>query len=467
MPEKTSKNYKVFLTIWAGQLISTLGSGLTNFGIGVWIFQQTHSATAFGMAALFTALPGVIMSPIAGSLVDRWDRRVAMMVSAAGSGLASLGLAILVLGGRIQLWEIYALMGLSSAFSTLTFPAISAITSTLVEDKHLGRANGLLQFNEAASMILAPILAASVMAIGKSHGLQYLITLDVIRFVVAIFALLLARTPVLDVSTDKKHGSVLAGAMDGWRFIVSRPGLLGMLLFFLFLNFTLGVVTVLFTPLILTYFDVRALGVIQTASGTGMLLGTVALGIWGGPKRRIYGLFGCGAAGCFLLTMIGLRPTLVLYGATLLVFMSLMPVVNASSQAIWQRKVPLDMQGRAFAVRRMIAWFMAPIAFGIAGPLADKVFEPALRQGGALVPLLGPAFGVGPGSGMRLLFVLMGTISGLAAVLWLLNPRVRYVESELPDAMNDSTPVAPAVTDRPAASVMDAVEDLEGAFLEP
>src|SRR5690242_15512099 len=151
MREKLTHNYKVFLTIWFGQLVSTLGSGLTNFGIAVWLVQHaTHDkATAFSLSALAATLPAVLFGPIAGSLVDRWDRRKAMIVSAVGSGFASFVLAALVLLGALNRWEIYAMMALSSAFATFTWPAISAIVSKLVENEHLGRANAMLQFNEA------------------------------------------------------------------------------------------------------------------------------------------------------------------------------------------------------------------------------------------------------------------------------------------------------------------------------
>lgn len=453
------RSYRTFLTIWFGQLVSTLGSGLTNFGVGVWIYEKTHSATMFSMAALFTALPGVLLSPIAGSLVDRWDRRVAMMVSAAGSGLASLALALLVLAGNVQLWQIFLLMAVSSSFATLTFPAISAITALLVPDRHLGRANGLLQFNEASSMILTPLLAVGAMARG---GLPTLVLIDVASFAIAIGCLVIARAPSLRATEGSKQLPLLEGAMEGWRFIVERPGLVGLLLFFLTINFTLGLVGVLFTPLVLSTFDRQALGTVMTAEGVGMLVGTIALGIWGGPKRRVYGVLGFGAAATFLFMLVGLPPSVPLYVGALSMSMALFPVVNASSQAIWQRKVPKEMQGRVFSIRRMIAWVMTPLAFGLAGTLADRVFEPALKPGGALSAALGPFFGTANGSGIRVMFVLFGLISTLAALLWLLHPRVRNVEREIPDAIQDAAP-----QENGGNSVVAAIEALEPTHLEP
>lgn len=468
MSEKISNNYKVFLIIWFGQLVSTLGSGLTNFGIGVWLYQNatTDKATQFALSALFSTLPAVLFGPIAGWLVDRWDRRKAMIVSALGSGVASLGLVVLVLLGHLNRWEIYGLMALSSAFATFTWPAISAITSKLVENKHLGRANAMLQFNEAASMVLTPALAAAILLAGGANGLQLLVALDVVSFVIAVIALALAKTPVLDRDETFEHPSMFAGIAEGFAFIFARPGLLGLLTFFMVINFTLPLAFVLFTPLVLSFFDVKALGLVQSLGGIGMIVGTIGMSIWGGPKRRIYGVLGFGAAACSMSCLIGFPPSVPLYVASLALMMGLFPVVNASSQAIWMRKTPNDMQGRIFSARRVIASIMSPIALALAGPLADRVFSPAMMPGGALEGSLGHIFGVGPGAGIRVLFVATGILSTATALIWLTHPRIRHVETELPDAVNDKDS-APHHEIAACVSIVDAIDDMEGAFREP
>jgi len=467
MSEKNPQNYKVFLTIWFGQLISTLGTGLTNFGIGIYILLHStqDGTTRFALSALASTLPAVVFGPFAGALVDRWDRRKAMIVSAAGSGVASLGLAVLFMLGRLELWEIYALMALSSAFSTFTWPAISAITSKLLSNKHFGRANAMLQFNEAASAVLTPVIAASVMAAAGTNGLQALVILDVVSFVVAIGALLLAKTPALEIDTTLEHPSILDGAKEGFQFIFARPGLLGLLSYFLVINFTMPVVFVLFTPLLMKYFPLQVVGAVQSLGAIGMIVGTVGVSIWGGPKKRIYGVLGFGGVASAMMCLFGFPPSVIVYVAALALMTLLFPVVNSSSQAIWMRKTPNDMQGRVFAARRVIASFMSPIALGVAGPLADRFFEPAMQPGGFLYANLGHIFGSAPGAGIRLMFVLMGIVSTATAFLWLTNPRIRNVETELPDASGDiekpvHEPMAPA-------STVEAMDDLEGAFFEP
>jgi DHA3 family macrolide efflux protein-like MFS transporter len=468
-PSMMSKNYKVFLTIWFGQLISTLGSGLTNFGIGVWILQHSteHGTTRFALSALFSTLPAVIFGPFAGALVDRWDRRKAMIVSATGSGAASFGLAVLVLLGKLSLWEIYSLMALSSAFATFTWPAISAITSRLVENAHLSRANSMLQFNDASTTVLAPALAAAIMSAAGARGLEWLVTLDVVSFIVAIIALLLARTPVLSQDKDVVHPTVIEGAIDGFRFILARPGLLGLLCYFLVINFTMPLAFILFTPLVWDMFhSVKIISVVQSLGSIGMILGTIGMSIWGGPKRRIYGVLGFGAAGSAMMCLIGFPPSVPLYIASIGLMTLLFPVVNASSQAIWMRKTPNSMQGRVFAARRVIASLISPIALAIAGPLADYVFEPAMHPGGQLASSLGRIFGTSDGAGIRVLFVLMGVLSVAAALLWLSWPRVRHVERDLPDADDESQSVYEAPVAQPQ-SIVTATEELESVFREP
>ena len=468
MPGSKSHNFKIFLTIWFGQLVSTLGSYLTNFGIGVWLYQHatTDKATQFALSALFSTLPVVLFGPIAGSLVDRWDRRKAMIVSALGSGAASFTLVVLVLLGVLNRWEIYGLMAMSAAFATFTWPAISAITSKLVEHEHLGRANAMLQFNDAFSTVLAPSLAAVIISLAGEHGLQWLVTMDVISFVVAIIALLLAKTPVLDRDESIKHPSVFAGVKEGFQFILQRKGLLGLLTFFLVINFTLPLAFTLFTPLVLSFFTVKDLGLVQSLGGIGMIAGTIGMSIWGGPRRKIFGVLGFGALGCFMSCLIGFPPSVPLYAASLVLMMGIFPVVNASSQAIWMRKTPNEMQGRIFAARRVIASVMSPLALALAGPLADRVFGPAMMPGGAFANSLGHIFGVGPGAGIRVLFVMMGILSTAAGLLWLAHPRIRNVEKELPDAMVPSAPKPVHEATLPG-TVVERVEDLEEALLEP
>jgi hypothetical protein len=169
-----------------------------------------------------------------------------------------------------------------------------------------------------------------------------------------------------------------------------------------------------------------------------MLVGTLVMSVWGGPKRRIHGVLAFLMIGGVFISLFGFSPSITLLAAAGFGVMFTMPIVNGSSQAIWQSKVAPDVQGRVFAVRRMIAMSMTPLAYIAAGPLADRVFVPLLLEGGALVNTVGRVIGVGPGRGTGFMFIVIGALSVLVAAAGYLNPRVVYVEDELPDAMPSS-----------------------------
>lgn len=425
--------FKVFSTVWFGQVVSMLGSGLTGFALGVWVYQTTGSVTRFALISFFVALPGIVLSPIAGALVDRWDRRWAMILSDSGSGACTLILALLLGTGRLEIWHIYVLQAISSAFGAFQWPAFAATTTLLVPKHHLGRASGMSQLGLAASQILAPGMAGALVA---RIGVPGVILIDFTTFLVALVTLLFVRFPrpraTAEGSADR--GAILAEARVGWRFIRQRPGLLALLLLFATTNFSLAILQVLVTPLVLGFASAEVLGVVLSVAGFGMLAGGLVMSLWGGPRRRINGIFLFLAVQGGILLLGGLRPSAVLVASAAFVFLFAAPVLDGCSQAIWQTKVPPDLQGRVFAVRRMVAWSTLPLAYLLAGPLADRVFEPLLAPDGPLAGTVGRVLGVGEGRGIGLLFMTLGTMVLAAVAAGFRYPRLRRLESELPDA---------------------------------
>ena len=435
---KTERNippgFRTFLLIWFGQTISLTGSGLTGFALGVWVFLRTGSVTQFALISLFTSLPGIVFSPIAGALVDRWDRRWAMILSDSGAGLCTLSVALLLLAGRLEVWQIYIAMAASSTFSAFQWPAYSAATTLLVPKEHYGRASGLVQISEAVAQIASPVMAGALIGTIQVWGVMLI---DFATFLFALVTLLVIRVPRPESTVEGKagQGSLLHEAAYGWKYILARPGLLGLLLFFATTNFTSGIVGVLFTPLVLYFTTPAVLGTLLSIGGVGFLAGSLLMSTWGGPKRRIYSILGFSLLQGCALFLAGFPPQVVILGAAAFIFFFGLPLINGCSQAIWQSKTAPDVQGRVFAVRRMIAWSSLPISYLLAGPLADRVFEPLLVPGGALTNSIGRIIGVGAGRGIGLLFIILGIITLLAALVGYLYPRLRRVEIELPDAI--------------------------------
>lgn len=436
-----TRRFKTFLLIWFGQLISLTGSGLTGFALGVWVYQRTGSVTQFALISLFTSLPGIVFSPIAGALVDRWDRKWAMIISDSGASLCTLSVALLLLANRLEVWQIYLAMSISSTFSAFQWPAYSAATTLLVPKQHLGRASGMVQISEAVAQIASPVLAGALMGMIQVQGV---ILIDFATFLFAVLTLLIARVPRPETTAEGKEGqgSLLQEARYGWTYIRARPGLFGLLLFFATTNFATGIVQVLFTPLVLSFATTAILGLLLSIGGIGFLSGSLAMSIWGGPKRRIYGILGANLMMGIVLFAAGFPPRAWILGMAAFLFFFGLPITNGCSQAIWQSKTAPDVQGRVFAVRRMIAWASLPLAYLTAGPLADHVFEPLLADGGLLASSIGQVIGVGVGRGIGLIYILLGWMMLLAVLVAYLYPRLRLVEIELPDFLGDKAPIA-------------------------
>ncbi len=432
-----TKGMRTFFVIWSGQLVSTIGSGLTGFALGVWIYQETGSVTLFAMNMLAFAIPNLLVSPIAGVVVDRWDRRWVMILSDTGAGLATLSIAILYLTGNLQVWNIILATAVNAAFSTFQWPAYSAVTTLLVPKEQLGRAGGLVQIGEAISMLLAPAVAGVLFV---TIGLGGVIAIDFATYLFAVLTLLIVRVPSPEPTAagEESKGTFWQEAIYGWTYITARAGLFGLLLIFAAFNFVTGLIMPLITPMLLDMTSPAVLGYIFSIVGVGMLVGTLVMSAWGGPKRRIHGVLAFLMLSGFFTSLLGISPLIPVLAAAGFGLMFTMPIINGSSQAIWQSKVAPDVQGRVFAVRRMIAMSMTPLAYIAAGPLADRVFVPLLLEGGALVNTVGRLIGVGPGRGTGFMFIVIGALSILVAAAGYLNPHVRNVEDELPDAMPSS-----------------------------
>jgi len=429
----SSGGMRAFLTIWFGQLISMIGSQLTGFALGVWVYDQTRSVLWLALSQVALQSPYVLLSPLAGVLVDRWNRRTAMIVSDFGSGFAVLTTALLFITGHLQPWMVIPINFVMSSFNSLMWPAYTSSVTLLVPKEQYGRANGFMQLGEALPQVAGPGLA------GALYVIIHLGNLALIDFGTYIFSVVLmlffVRIPRPPHSEDGRQGkgSFWKEMRFGWDYIVARKGLFSLLMFFLGINFAYGVMGPLFVPLILDNWKADVFGYLSMIMGIGMLAGTVVMSAWGGGKRKIYTLLGAGFVGPMFLVAMGLRASIPLLAVCGFGFMFSVPLLDASSQAIWQSKVAPDVQGRVFAVRRSIAWSSQIIAPLLAAPLADNVFKPAMSPGGALVSLVGPIIGVGANRGIGMLISVLGILSILISIAAFSSSNVRNVESDLPD----------------------------------
>jgi MFS transporter, DHA3 family, macrolide efflux protein len=424
-----------FSIVFVGQLISVIATQMTGFALTLWIYGKTSSATALGLAQVFFIVPFLIISPIAGAMVDRYNRKLMMMVSDIGAGVAVTAVLILNASGTMQLWHLYtmnAAIGLVNAFQ---WPAYSAAITTMVSKEQYGRANGMMSLIDAGPGVIAPILGAALIGIIKLSGV---LLIDVVTYGIAILSLALVFVPQPPRSAEgeKAKSNLWKESLFGFKYIFARPGLLGLLSIFLVGNLFSGIAGTLFAPEILarTGNNSTMMGTVQSTAAMAAVAGGLIMSAWGGFKRRINGVvWGWFFSSLFGMMLFGFGRGLAVWIPTAMFMTVFGALINGSSQAIWQAKVEPDVQGRVFSSRRLIAWITQPISPIIAGTLADYVLEPAMKTPSTLSKIFGPLFGTGPGAGMGLLISICGAGAVLTAIIGYAIPVIRNVEDSVPD----------------------------------
>jgi DHA3 family macrolide efflux protein-like MFS transporter len=431
---------KGFSLVWAGQIISVLASSMTGFGMTLWMYKQTESATAMGLMQVAFITPFLAVSPIAGAMVDRYNRKLMMMISDLGAVLSTTAILILYTTGLLEFWHLYVAAIINGLGNTFQWPAYSAAISTMVPKEHYGRANGMMSLVEAGPGVLAPMIAGAILAVtiqGPFDSFALIMLIDLVTFFLAIGTLMIVHVPQPEKTLEgqRVEGSLWKEGWYGFQYIFQRPSLLGLQMIFFFGNLFSGMGFTLFAPMILARTEQNSLifGSVQTAGAVGGIIGGVLMSAWGGFKSRIHGvLMGWIIFGVFF-AMFGMSSNVTLWVTFGILLSMAAPLINTSNQAIWQSKVAPDVQGRVFSARRMIAWFTQPIAPVIAGTLADYVMEPAMTSNSVIANVFGPSFGTGPGAGMGLLMYLTGVVASSVGLTGYFIPKIRHAEDILPD----------------------------------
>jgi len=434
-----------FVIICIGQFISFVGTGMTRFATTVWAYQTTGSAEALALVGFFAFAPGIIMTPIAGALVDRWNRKIVMIMADVGAALSTAVLAVLYLSGNLQVWHLMAAGVLAGIFESFQFPAFSASISTMLPKEQYTRANGMMSLAESASGIISPLLAGFLLVF---LGLGGIFAIDIVTCVIAVVAMLVVFIPQPAVSAEgaANKGSLLDDAVYGFKFIWARSSLLGLQTLFFFSNLFGAMSGVLFPALILarTGNDSATLGIVQTAFGVGGVVGGLLMSTWGGPKRRVYGVL-LGFMGSALLgnILMGIGQSIPVWYLGAFFWVFFIPFLNGGNQAIWQAKVAPDLQGRVFSARRLIAQVSAPLGMLLGGVLADRVFEPMMSDPtSAGAQAFGWLVGTGPGAGMGLIFVIMGILGAFVGLAGFFIRVIRDAEDLLPDHVAETVTAA-------------------------
>ena len=425
MTEKKS-NFNMFLLLWSGELIASIGSGLTAFGLGIYVFQQTGLASSVSLITLLAFLPNMLLTAPAGVLADRYDRRLLMIL---GDGLSALGLVFILFfmmtTGSASLSVIAIGVAISSVFTSLLEPSYRATITDLLTVEEFSKASGLVQLAGSAKFLISPILAGFLLA---RFDIRLLLIIDICTLFLTILASLVVKKNLVSKAREKTQ-SFIKDFKDGWKALVENRGLVILLLLSSLITFFIGFIQTLSTPLLLAFTTPKMIGSIETFAALGMLISSLFLGMKeikkGFVKMLVISLFCAGLC----ISIFGLRENLVLIAISGFFFFSCLPFANTAMDFLVRTNIDNEQQGRIWGLMDPISSFGYIIAYAVSGLLADFVFRPLLLAGGLLAGSLGNIFGIGSGRGTGLLIFVSGIFLSLTALLLLVSKSLRKLES--------------------------------------
>jgi len=408
----SEKSFRKFLLLWLGELISATGSGLTAFGLGVYVFQQTGKASAMALVTLLAFMPSLLLSPVTGVLADRYDRRLLMMM---GNSLSLVGLVfilICMIRGEAQLWQICIGVTISSVFSSLLDSAYKATVTDLLTEEQYTKASGFVQVANAAKFLISPIIAGFLLAVAN---IKLLLIIDICTFLVTVIFTLIVRSSIASKKREQAK-SFIHEFKDGWSAISKNRGVLILVIMTSCLTFFLGFIEILSLPMILAFSDSSVAGTLETIIALGMLVSSVMIGFL--PIKRDYvkmlsiSLF---CEGIFMAAF-GLRENIVLIGIAGFLFFAMMPFANTSLDFLVRTNIENSVQGRAWGLIGFISQLGFVAAYALSGLLADYVFIPLLIDSGVLADSVGMIIGTGSGRGMGFLIIIAGLLLAVTSV---------------------------------------------------
>ncbi|CAM3895630.1 MFS transporter [Vibrio aquimaris] len=423
-PDSGFSNLAYFMML-AATLISLLGTLMTDFALGQWVYKQTSSATAYGIIGFAALAPQLGFTPLVGTFLDRFPRGSIMIAGHVGAGLCSLSMMFLYSKEMLSFEWILVFVSIGSVFNSFISQSFMVLVPVLVKQEKLIKYQGFSQGGLGIVELSVPALSAFFLV---TIGLKGVFIFDVVSFVSAIFILSFIVTKInrndgRSESLDGEKVSVLQQVKFGFKYLMGHQYLLSLLIFMGVVNFSIGIVHVLLTPLVLSFSTVVELGTVLTAAGIGTLMGSFVLMLLSDVKDK-------NAFLCWILFFIGIilvNASLIFVNQSITIWVLmvialmmtlLFVMVESVNQVIWQTSVPSELQGRVLSVQTLVTQMSLPLAFLVAGPMADFVFEPMLNEGGLLASNVGEIIGIGPGRGIAFLYSVCGLMILLSVAIF-------------------------------------------------
>ena len=425
----SNKSFKKFLIIWFGEFVSSIGSGLTAFALAVYVFQMTGTATSVSLVILFSFLPSILLSPVAGVLADRFDRRLMMIIGDSLSALGLLFIFLIMATGEIALWQICLGVTISSIFIALLEPSYKATITDLLTEEQFSKASGLVQLAASSKYLFSPIIAGFLLTVTNT---ETILIIDISTFFVTVLTVMFVKRNLQVMKKKQERHNFLKSLVEGWYAVKENGFVMYLIMIISLVTFFIGFVQTLLTPMMLSLTDVKMLGIIQSFSSIGLIISSLIIGIFViSTKYTKQLVIGLGFAGYFI-SMMGLTTNIYFIGGAIFLLFAALPFVNTSAEVLIRKTIENEKQGRAWGIIGIISQLGYVVAYSISGLLADNVFNPLLVEGGALASTIGRVIGTGQGRGIGLLFIISGMMVVLLAVITYKNKSIKLYENPIP-----------------------------------
>lgn len=408
-----AKPFHKFMFLWMGDFISAIGSGLTSFGLGVYIFQQTGKTSLMALVTLLGFLPSILLSIPAGVLADRYDRRLLMVIGDSCSAIGLLFILFCMRNGEAEIWQICVGVVVSSVFTSLLEPAYRATITDLLPPSEFSKASGLMQVVGSAKYLISPVLAGFLLTM---FDIRLLLVIDICTFFVTVGAILVVRKGIARKAAAVSE-SFSAQMREGLHAVTENKGIFLLVVMGSLITFCIGFLQTLSSPMVLSFESSATLGTLMSVIASGMLLSSILLGSVSVKKGYVrmlcLSLFGAG----IFMAIFGLRANIWLIGIGGFLFFAMLPFANTSLDFLIRTGIPNELQGRAWGFIGFLSQIGYVVAYAISGLLADYVFTPMLMPEGLLSGTVGILFGTGVGRGIGLLIFLAGALLCVTAII--------------------------------------------------
>lgn len=406
-------SFNRFLLLWTGELVSSIGGGLTSFGLGVYVFGQTGRAADMALVTLLAFLPTLLLSVPAGVLADRYDRRLLMMLGDGCSAVGILFILFCMLSGGASLTEICIGVTISAVFSSLLEPSYRATVTDLLDAEEYSRASGMVSLAGSARYLISPILAGALLTIAD---IRLLLTLDICTFFPTVICTGVVRKGLAAKAAEKKE-PLLTALQVGWRSVTEKRGIFLLILLSSVMTCFMGAFQILAEPLILDFADSAALGIGETVCASGMLVSGLFLGARGIKKGYVKVLSASLTIAGIAMMIFGLKENIYLICAAGFLFFAMLPFANNCLDYLVRTNIADELQGRAWGFIGLLSQIGYVVAYGLVGVLADGI---------------GEQFQIGVGRGAAAVIMVSGLLLGIMALAIYPIKAVRELENGMP-----------------------------------